>query len=85
MNAHILESAVPLQQYQWLEFFFALSAILGVPMNPRVLQEISLRYFLEVVRTGSVSEAAARLDVAPSAVSRQVARIERELGTLQPV
>ncbi len=51
-------------------------------MNPRVLQEISLRYFLEVVRTGSVSEAAARLDVAPSAVSRQIARVERELGTL---
>ena len=51
-------------------------------MNPRVLQEISLRYFLEVVRTGSVSEAAGRLDVAPSAVSRQIARIERELGTL---
>jgi DNA-binding transcriptional LysR family regulator len=51
-------------------------------MNPRVLQEISLRYFLDVVRTGSVSEAAARLDVAPSAVSRQIARVERELGTL---
>ncbi|KRC86453.1 HTH-type transcriptional regulator GltC [compost metagenome] len=51
-------------------------------MNPRVLQEISLRYFVEVVRTGSVSEAAARLDVAPSAVSRQIARMERELGTL---
>jgi DNA-binding transcriptional LysR family regulator len=51
-------------------------------VNEGVLQEMSLRYFLEVVRAGSVTEAAARLDVAPSAVSRQVARLERELDTL---
>lgn len=51
-------------------------------VNPRVLQEMSVRYFLEVVRAGSVTEAAARLDVAPSAVSRQIARLERELDTL---
>jgi DNA-binding transcriptional LysR family regulator len=47
-----------------------------------VLQEVALRYFLEVVRAGSVTEAAARLEVAPSAVSRQIARLERELDTL---
>jgi endonuclease-3 len=40
------------------------------------LQDTALRYFLEVVRTGSVSEAAARLSVSPSAVSRQVAGLE---------
>ncbi|MDM9558206.1 LysR family transcriptional regulator [Bordetella petrii] len=51
-------------------------------MNTQVLQEMALRYFLEVVRTGSVSAAAARLEVAPSAVSRQIARLERELDTL---
>lgn len=51
-------------------------------MNPRVLQEMSLRYFLEVVHAGSVTEAAARLEVAPSAISRQIARLERELDTL---
>lgn len=50
--------------------------------NQRVLQEVSLRYFLEVAHAGSVTEAAARLEVAPSAVSRQVARLERELDTL---
>lgn len=51
-------------------------------LNQRVLQEVGLRYFMEVVHAGSVTEAAARLDVAPSAVSRQIARLERELDTL---
>ncbi len=44
------------------------------------LQDTALRYFLEVVRTGSVSEAATRLSVSPSAVSRQVATLEDLLG-----
>lgn len=44
------------------------------------LQEAALRYFLEVVRSGSVSEAATRLNVSPSAVSRQVAALEDLLG-----
>lgn len=52
------------------------------PFNPGVLQEVSLHYFLEVARAGSVTAAAARLEVAPSAVSRQIARLERELDTL---
>ncbi|ARP81797.1 LysR family transcriptional regulator [Bordetella genomosp. 8] len=51
-------------------------------MNNQVLQGTALRYFLEVVRAGSITEAAERLDVAPSAVSRQIARLERELNTL---
>ncbi|SEF34757.1 LysR family transcriptional regulator [Variovorax sp. NFACC27] len=50
--------------------------------SPRALQEPAVRYFLEVVKTGSVKEAALKLNVAPSAVSRQVARLERELDTL---
>ncbi|WP_139004114.1 LysR family transcriptional regulator [Arthrobacter crystallopoietes] len=40
----------------------------------------NLLYFAEVSRTGSVSEAAAVLRVAPSAVSRQIARLEQSLG-----
>ncbi len=44
------------------------------------LQDTALRYFLEVVRSGSVSEAATRLHVSPSAVSRQVAALEGLLG-----
>ena len=44
------------------------------------LQDTALRYFLEVVRSGSVSEAATRLNVSPSAVSRQVAALEDLLG-----
>lgn len=51
-------------------------------LNQRVLQEVALRYFLEVARAGSITEAAARLEVAPSAVSRQIGRLERELDTL---
>ncbi|KQX29461.1 LysR family transcriptional regulator [Variovorax sp. Root434] len=51
-------------------------------MAIRALQETAARYFLEVVKTGSVKDAALKLNVAPSAVSRQVARLERELDTL---
>lgn len=40
----------------------------------------ALRYFLEVVRSGSVRLAAERLHVAPSAISRQIAQLEREVG-----
>jgi DNA-binding transcriptional LysR family regulator len=43
------------------------------------MQSSALRYFLEVARTGSVSAAAQRLRVAASAVSRQVANLEKEL------
>ena len=51
-------------------------------ISQRVLQESSLRHFLEVVRTGSVTAAAERLNVAPSAASRHIARLESELDTL---
>jgi len=39
------------------------------------------RYFLEVVNTGSVKDAAANLHVAASAVSRQIAKLEDSCGT----
>lgn len=38
------------------------------------------RYFLEVVRAGSIKDAAASLHVAPSAVSRQIAKLEQAYG-----
>lgn len=44
------------------------------------LHGIALRYFVEVARTGSISDASTRLHVAVSAISRQVARLESELG-----
>ncbi|MFC5522063.1 LysR family transcriptional regulator [Polaromonas jejuensis] len=44
------------------------------------LQETAVRYFLEVVRSGSISEAAVRLFVSGSAVSRQIAGLESVLG-----
>lgn len=46
------------------------------------LQDSSLIHFLEVVRAGSVTLAAAKLGVAPSAVSRHIAKLEKQLGTL---
>lgn len=45
------------------------------------LLSIPMRHFLEVAQTGSVNQAAARLFVAPSAVSRQIAKLEDALGT----
>ncbi len=42
---------------------------------------LALRYFNEVARLGSIRKAADRLHVAPSAVSRQIALLEAELGT----
>ncbi|WP_457091481.1 LysR family transcriptional regulator [Microvirga sp. P5_D2] len=44
------------------------------------MNQSALRYFLEVARTGSVNAAAERLRVAASAVSRQIAKLEDELG-----
>jgi DNA-binding transcriptional LysR family regulator len=44
------------------------------------LLPVNLAYFLEVARTGSVTEAAGALNVAPSAISRQVAKLESGIG-----
>lgn len=57
---------------------------LGVMMmsSKKILQEPAVRYFLEVVRSGSISEAASRLNVASSAISRQIAKLEASLDTL---
>ena len=43
------------------------------------MQHIALRYFQEVARTGSITEASARLNVSGSAISRQIAKLEQEL------
>lgn len=43
---------------------------------------ITLRYFNEVARLGSIRKAADRLHVAPSAVSRQIAQLEHELDAV---
>ena len=44
------------------------------------LLSLPLRYFLQVARTGSVNQAAQRLHVAASAVSRQLGKLEDSLG-----
>lgn len=44
-----------------------------MPSNP-------IRYFVEIARSGSIREASERLNVAPSALSRQIQNLEYELG-----
>src|SRR3546814_4786340 len=41
---------------------------------------ISLKYFVAVAQTGSLSAASRQLHVAVSAISRQIARLEEEAG-----
>ncbi|MEN9891751.1 MAG: hypothetical protein RLY78_2046 [Pseudomonadota bacterium] len=51
-------------------------------IDPHALQDAAMRHFLEVAQTGSVTAAAQRLGVAPSVVSRSIARLERAMDTL---
>jgi DNA-binding transcriptional LysR family regulator len=46
------------------------------PLAARQLQDTALRYFLEVIRCGSIREASKRLNVAGSAISRAIAQLE---------
>ena len=41
----------------------------------------ALRYFFETARSGSIRRAAERIHVAPSAISRQIAKLEHDLGS----
>ena len=50
-------------------------------VRPHLLQDTALRYFLEVADSGSLTDASTRLHVAASALSRQVAGLEAQLGT----
>ena len=43
--------------------------------------EIGYLYFAEVARFGSIRQAAERLHVSASSVSRQIVKLEHELGT----
>jgi len=45
-----------------------------------MLHGIALRYFVEVARTGSLATASEALHVAVSAISRQISKLEQELG-----
>ncbi|WP_028601124.1 LysR family transcriptional regulator [Ottowia thiooxydans] len=45
------------------------------------MDQTALRYFLEISRSGSLSKASERLFVAVSALSRQISRLEEQMGT----
>ncbi len=47
----------------------------------KALELRQLRYFVEVAEREHISEAAEHLHVAQSAISRQIANLEEELGT----
>ena len=49
-------------------------------MRQHSLQDTALRYFMAVADTGSLTEASARQHVAASALSRQIAALEAQLG-----
>src|SRR5450830_1754074 len=51
-------------------------------MKSQYLQDTALRYFLEVVRCGSIAEASQRLNVASAAISRQISSLEELLDTV---
>ena len=44
------------------------------------MRNAALHYFLEVARSGSLSRASEKLHIAPSAISRQIAKLEEEVG-----
>ncbi|WP_321964779.1 LysR family transcriptional regulator [Paraburkholderia sp. J7] len=46
-----------------------------------MLHGIALRYFVEVARTGSLAAASENLHVAVSAISRQISKLEEDVGT----
>jgi DNA-binding transcriptional LysR family regulator len=51
-------------------------------MPPSVdLDVVRLRVLVEVVHAGSIAEAARRMAFTPSALSQQIAKLERQLGT----
>jgi len=45
-----------------------------------MLHGIALRYFVEVARTGSLAAASEQLHVAVSAISRQIGKLEEDVG-----
>ena len=44
------------------------------------MRNTALHYFLEVARSGSLSRASEKLHIAPSAISRQIAKLEEDVG-----
>jgi DNA-binding transcriptional LysR family regulator len=49
--------------------------------NKAVIELEDLRSFVEVVESGGLNRAAARLGVSKSILSRRITRLEAELGT----
>src|SRR6185369_1115218 len=57
------------------------AGILRTSWGARMLHGRLLNYIDEVARTGSIRKAADRLNVAASAISRQILALETQLGT----
>lgn len=59
-----------------------ISGDLSEPHFGEQLMPSAARYFLEVSRSHSIRQAADRLSVAPSAISRQLSKLEADLNTV---
>ncbi|HTN65909.1 MAG TPA: LysR family transcriptional regulator [Burkholderiaceae bacterium] len=53
----------------------------SVRIKTQLLEATALRYFREAATAGSIRNAAERIHVAPSAITRQIAKLEDALGT----
>lgn len=53
----------------------------SVRIKTQLLEATALRYFREAAIAGSIRNAAERIHVAPSAITRQIAKLEDALGT----
>ena len=63
-----------------MQYFGANDAVTASPAVIRPMLKTSVRYFMSVVQHGSIRAAASELNVAQSAISRQIQALEHELG-----
>lgn len=59
---------------------FSVQFVAEIVTGHETMESTLIRYFREVYRSGSIREASMNLHVAPSAVSRQIMKLEDQLG-----
>jgi DNA-binding transcriptional LysR family regulator len=63
-----------------VQYFGVNDAVAASPFRILLMLKTSVRYFMSVVQHGSIRAAAAELNVAQSAISRQIQALEHEIG-----
>lgn len=77
-SSEILRKLLIYQLHLWLQIIENISGNRGYKLR---IHSPSILYFDAVRRAGSIREAARRLNVASSAVNRQILKLEAEIGT----